>query len=141
MFFSDSGIHSPKITEPLTKPHFMKRIFGTLMIFLVSVGSQAQTMVTDQLVDANEAFSYSKASAGINIYPSIVNDILNIDVDEHVIGNITVSVFNSLGKIVVEQTLNTGSNAIDTNFLLAGEYVAVVRKNEIFQEKLRFEVK
>ena len=79
--------------------------------------------------------------SGVEIYPTKVNDELNINVDNQLANTkVTVSVFNSTGVIVIESTLGLGLNKLDTSELEAGAYVAVVRENEEYKSKQAFEV-
>ena len=55
--------------------------------------------------------------------------------------NVTVSVFSSIGKIVLQETLESGLNKLSIADLPEGEYIAVVRKNDEFKSKETFEVK
>ena len=104
----------------------MRRIFGVLMIVAIS------TM----------AFGFEPIStAGVEIYPTVVNSELNIEVDDHIAdGTVTVSVFNSVGEIVIEKSLDRGLNKLDTSELANGSYVAVVRQNGEYKSKQTFEV-
>jgi hypothetical protein len=51
-----------------------------------------------------------------------------------------VSIFNSLGEIIIEEKLGLGLNKIDTSNLEKGNYVAVVRENDEYKNKSSFEV-
>lgn len=76
------------------------------------------------------------------IYPDIQTNMLSIEVDETLTGkSITVSVFNSVGEIVLENTLGLGLNKISVVGFAKGEYVAVVRENGVYTGKSSFEVK
>jgi len=108
----------------------MKRIFGILMIILVAVGSQANTLFNDPV-----------SESGIEIYPTTVSNELNIDVDDKLAETtVTVSVFNSVGEIVLQETLGLGLNKVDVSKLPHGNYVAVVRENDEYKSKSNFEV-
>ena len=108
----------------------MKRIFAILIISLSAVSSQA-----------NITFNNSNSEVGIEIYPATVSNELNIQVDEKLAnGAVTVSVFNSVGEIVLEETLGLGLNKIDVTKLSNGSYVAVVRENDVYKSKSSFEV-
>ena len=107
----------------------MKRVFGILMISLVAVGSQAN----------NETDPGS--NAGIEIAQEIENNQLDIAVDDALAGDIvTVSVFNSIGEVVLETSLGLGLNKIDVQNLKKGDYVAVVRENGEYTSKQSFKV-
>ncbi|MGB0918452.1 MAG: T9SS type A sorting domain-containing protein [Flavobacteriales bacterium] len=104
----------------------MRRIFGAIMVLLISTA-----------VSANDPIS----ETGVEIYPTIVNTELNIEIDEQLAtGKVTVSVFNSIGEIVLEETLDLGLNKLDTSHLENGAYVAVVRQNFEYKSKQSFEV-
>ncbi len=108
----------------------MKRIFGILMISLVAAGSQANTTANDPT-----------SNVGIEIAPAVENNFLKIDVDEELSGaSVTVSVFSSIGEIVLETSLGLGLNQIDVQNLKEGEYVAVVRENGEYTSKQSFVV-
>jgi hypothetical protein len=108
----------------------MKRVFGILVISLVAVGSQAN-------ITANDPTS----EAGIEIAPAVQNDYLDIEVDEQLAGTtVTVSVFNSMGEIVLESNLGLGLNKINVQNLAKGDYVAVVRENGEYTSKQSFVV-
>ncbi len=56
----------------------------------------------------------------INIYPSLVNNILNIDTEESLA---TINIYNALGEKIYEtKNLEIGSNLIDTNSFSSGLY-------------------
>ena len=75
----------------------------------------------------------------VEIAPKVENNLLSIEVDETLSGaSMTVSVFNTMGEIVVETTLGLGLNKIDVQGLKKGEYVAVVRKNGEYTSKSSF---
>jgi len=108
----------------------MKRIFGILIISLVAVSSQANSTVNNSI-----------SVAGIEIYPTNDSNELNIEVDKKLAnGTVTVSVFNSIGEIVLEETLGFGLNTLDVANLGKGAYVAVVRENGVYKSKSDFEV-
>ena len=108
----------------------MKRIFGVLMISLVAVGSQAFNTENDPT-----------SEAGIEIAPAVENNFLDIEVDEELSGaKVTVSVFSSMGEIVLESTLGLGLNKINVQNLKEGEYIAVVRENGAYTSKQSFVV-
>ena len=94
------------------------------------------------LLFATAAFANDPVSeSGVEIYPNVVNEELNIDVDEQLAnGRVTVSVFNSVGEIVLEETLGLGLNKLDVTGLTNGSYVAVVRQNDVYKSKSDFEV-
>ena len=119
----------------------MKRLLGTLIISLIVVGSQAQTEYSDYLAYENDTETNLKLSVKTNINNTLVDDILEIDIAETFSGRITVSIFNSIGEIVIEQMLRNGTNKVDVNTLLTGEYIAVVREDDIYKQKVSFEVK
>lgn len=108
----------------------MKRVFGILMISLVALGSQAKNKVNDPT---------SKAS--VVIATDVENNYLNIEVEDELTGaKITVSVFSSMGEIVLETTLGPGLNKVNVQDLKKGEYTAVVRKNGEYTSKRSFVV-
>ena len=75
----------------------------------------------------------------VEIAPKVENNHLSIEVDETLAGaRMTVSVFNTMGEIVVEATLGLGLNKIDVQGLNKGDYVAVVRKNGEYTSKSSF---
>lgn len=108
----------------------MKRLFAILMFSLTVVGSYA-----------NHPFSAPAPDADIEIYPSVVSSELNINVDENLAnGTVTVSIFNAVGEIVLEETLGLGLNKLDVTKLSKGNYVAVVRANDTYKSKSSFDV-
>lgn len=108
----------------------MRRVFGILMVLLMSVAGQANTF-------SNDPTSETK----VEIAPKVENNFLSIEVDEELVGTkMTVSVFNSMGEIVLESTLGLGLNKVDVKALQKGEYVAVVRKNDQYASKSSFVV-
>jgi len=119
----------------------MKRIFGILMISSVAVGIRAQTVRPGQLAYMDNALGHPRPEVAIDIYPTVVEDVLNIDISESPAGRVTVSIFNSVGRIVIGQLLHKGANEVDARSLTEGEYVAVVREGGVYRSKLRFEVR
>ena len=118
------------IKQTILTVHFMKRVFGVLMISIMSVTVQAKTF-------SNDPTSEPK----VEIAPKVENNFLSIEVDEELVGTkMTVSVFNSMGEIVLESTLGLGLNKVDVQTLQKGEYVAVVRKNDQYESKSSFVV-
>ena len=121
--------HSRQETN-LSKTNFMTRIFTIFIITLATFSSQANTILNEPTTET-----------GVEIYPALVNSELNIDVDDKLAnGAVTVSIFNSLGEIVIEENLGLGLNKIDTSNLDKGNYVAVVRENDKYKSKSSFEV-
>jgi hypothetical protein len=119
----------------------MRRIFGTLMIIGIAIGSQAQGIGNDELAYVKTAMGDPNSSTGIEIYPTVVNNELNIEIDDRLAdGKVTVSIFNSVGEIVMEETLDTGLNKLNVAKLAKGNYVAVVRENDVYKSKSNFEV-
>ena len=108
----------------------MTRIFTIFIITLATFSSQANTILNEPTTET-----------GVEIYHALVNSELNIDVDDKLAnGAVTVSIFNSLGEIVIEENLGLGLNKIDTSNLDKGNYVAVVRENDKYKSKSSFEV-
>ena len=108
----------------------MTRIFAILMISLVTINSQANTYFNDPI-----------SENGIEFYAITTPGELNIEVDEELDNQVvTVSVFNSVGEIVLEKTLGLGLNKIDVQKLAKGNYIAVVRENDKYKSKSSFEV-
>lgn len=108
----------------------MTRIFGILIISLIAISSQANTYFNDP-----------KSEVGVEIYPTTVSSELNIHVDDQLAETtVTVSVFNSIGEIVLKETLGLGLNKVDVSTLPRGNYVAVVRENDEYKSKSNFEV-
>lgn len=115
--------------KPLKKDK-MRRIFGVLMLLAVTFGTIAAT----SSVDPN-------SENGIQISP-VIGDNLTIEIsDQLVTDEVTVSVFSSIGKVVIQETLETGLNKLSIAELPEGEYTAVVRQNDEFKSKETFEVK
>lgn len=109
----------------------MKRIFSILIFSFSFLGSQANSVISDP-----------NAEKAVIIYSEIETNMLSIEVDDQLAGNsVTVSVFNSIGEIVLENTLGLGLNKISVAGLNKGEYVAVVRENGVYTSKSSFEVK
>lgn len=108
----------------------MKRIFGILIISLVAVGSQAKSTENDP-----------SSEAGIEIAHAVENNYLDIEVDDQLSGTtVTVSVFSSMGEIVLETTLGLGLNKVNVQELKKGEYIAVVREDGEYASKQSFVV-
>jgi hypothetical protein len=107
----------------------MKRFFGILMIGLVAVGSQANP-INDPTNEAR-----------VEISTAVENNRLDILVDDQLAGTkVTVSVFSSMGEIVLESTLGLGLNKLDVEQLEQGKYTAVVRENGEYASKQTFVV-
>jgi len=108
----------------------MTRIFAILIITLATFSSQANT-----------GFNDPNSEVGIEFYTSTVSGELNIEVDDKLANQVvTVSVFNSVGEVVLEETLGLGLNKVDTSKLTKGNCVAVVRENGEYKSKSKFEV-
>ncbi|MBP9151424.1 MAG: T9SS type A sorting domain-containing protein [Flavobacteriales bacterium] len=108
----------------------MKRFFGILMILVVATGTHANNLVND-----------SNSEPKVEIATRVENNFLSIEVADELVGtNMTVSVFNSMGEIVLEETLGLGLNKINVQTLAKGDYVAVVRENDQYASKSAFVV-
>lgn len=108
----------------------MNRFFAILIFSLTVAGSYANHLVNTPAPNAD-----------IEIYPSVVSSELNINVDENLAnGAVTVSIFNSVGEIVLEETLGLGLNKLDVTKLAKGNYIAVVRANDAYKSKSSFDV-
>ena len=119
----------------------MRRIFGTMMIIAVGVGSQAQEMRYDDLAYLKTESVDPNSNSGIEIYPTVVNKELNIEIGDNLAnGKVTVSIFNSIGEIVMEETLGLGLNKLNVDLLPNGSYVAVVRQNDVYKSKSNIEI-
>lgn len=106
----------------------MKRFLSILTITLVTVAGQA-----------NNSSSDPNSEVKVEILPSVENHYLSIEVNDALAGSsVTVSVFSSLGEIVLESTLGLGLNKIDVQNLAKGEYTAVVRENGEYTNKQSF---
>lgn len=118
------------------------RIFAVVIMIAGAFSTQAQTTIVQELAYVKTGINDPKVDDGVNIYPTIVTKELNIAIDDKLAGgSISVSVFNNLGEIVLESVLGIGLNKIDASTLPKGNYIAVVRKNDEFQDKSNFEVK
>lgn len=108
----------------------MKYLLSFFLISALSLGGKANT-------SDNDPTSENK----VEISPRVENNYLSIDVDDELSGvSVTVSVFNSIGEIVLETTLGLGVNKIDVQGLPNGDYVAVVRENGDYASKSSFVV-
>ncbi|MCB0756660.1 MAG: hypothetical protein H6601_04010 [Flavobacteriales bacterium] len=108
----------------------MRNIFSLLVLLLMTIQSQAVVL--------NDPTS----EPAIEIASTIENNYLKIDVGNNLAGSVmTLSVFNSLGEVVLENTLGLGLNKISVAGFAKGEYVAVVRENGVYTSKSSFEVK
>jgi len=119
----------------------MKHVFCIIIVLSSAASIRAHIAEKERAVCVNSAPDHPVTEVGINIYPTIVEDILHIDISDEHVGRITVSIFNSVGRIVIGQLLRKGSNEVDANSLAEGEYVAVVRVGGVYRSKLRFEVR
>lgn len=112
------------VTNPYKQKDRMRRIFGLLLMLAISFNSTANDPTNDKSVE---------------ITPNSQTQILTIEVDEELTGTaVTVSVFNSIGEIVLETALGLGENRIDLTNLKEGKYVAVVRENGVYSSKSSF---
>lgn len=108
----------------------MKYLLSLFLLSALSLGGKANT-------SDNDPTSENK----VEISPRVENNYLSIDVDDELSGaSVTVSVFNSIGEIVLETTLGLGVNKIDVQGLPNGDYVAVVRENGDYASKSSFVV-
>lgn len=108
----------------------MRRIFGVIMMMTVAFGS---------ITAANTADPNSEN--GIQISP-VDGENLTIEISDKLLSDeVTVSIFSSIGKVVIQETLETGLNKLSIAELPEGEYTAVVRQNDEFKSKETFEVK
>ncbi|MBI1288823.1 MAG: hypothetical protein GC178_14745 [Flavobacteriales bacterium] len=113
------------------RPQFMKQFFGILMISSVAFGSHANNVIGEP-----------NSEKSVIIYSEVKTNMLSIQVDDQLAGtSVTVSIFNSIGEIVLENTLGLGLNKISVAGLEKGEYIAVVRENGVYTSKSSFEVK
>jgi hypothetical protein len=118
------------------------RIFAVIVMSVFAFSNEAQSAMTQTLGAARTYNTDPNTDNGVNIYPLVVTSVLNIEIDDRLAGgSITVSVFNSMGEIVLENVLGLGLNKIDASVLPKGNYVAVIRQNDTFQTKSNFEVK
>jgi hypothetical protein len=109
----------------------MNRFFSVLILAFAVFGTQA-----------NSVFGDPKTEKSVVIYSESKTNMLSIEVDDQLAGSsVTVSIFNSVGEIVLENTLGLGLNKISVDGLSQGEYVAVVRENGVYTSKSSFEVK
>ncbi len=106
----------------------MRRILGVILLsFAISTGYAEMSQAT------------TDSETGIEIKATTDNGYLNIEISEELKGEtITVSIFSSVGKIVLQETLETGLNSLTVSGLPDGEYVAVVRTNDVFKSKQTF---
>ncbi|MFM1876931.1 MAG: hypothetical protein RL266_2668 [Bacteroidota bacterium] len=103
----------------------MKQFCGILSLMLVSLGNQTLGFATGP-----------ESEPKVEIARTVENDYLSIEVDEQLAGKqVTVSVFSSLGEIVLEETLGLGLNKINVQSLKQGEYMVVVRENGEYASK------
>lgn len=110
----------------------MKRLIGILTIAVMGITTG---------LNADPSNNNSKNEAGINIHSEIVSNELIIEVDEQLAETVvTVSVFNKIGEIVLQEKLGLGLNKVDVTSLVEGEYVAVVRENDVYKSKSNFKV-
>lgn len=108
----------------------MRRIFGVLIIMTMAVGYSNAITAPDP-----------NTETGIQISP-VVGDDLMIEISDKLTSEtVTVSVFSSIGKIVLQETLEAGLNKLSIANLPEGEYTAVVRQNDEFKSKETFELK
>lgn len=118
------------------------RIFAALLTTIVAFSNQAESASIKERATTRTHEIDPSIDNGVSIYPSIVTSVLNIEIGDGLAGgSITVSVFNSLGEIVLENVLGLGLNKIDVSAFPDGNYVAVVRQNDVLQSKSDFEVK
>lgn len=123
-------LHSRPEKQTISNTLFMKHIFGILMILVVATGTHANNLV-----------NCSNSEPRVEIATRVENNYLSIEVADELVGvNVTVSVFNSMGEIVLEETLGLGLNKINVQTLAKGEYVAVVRENDQYASKSAFVV-
>lgn len=112
------------VINPYKQKGRMRRIFGLLLMLAISFTSTANDPTNDKSVE---------------ITPNPQTLVLTIEVNEELTGTaVTVSVFNSVGEIVLETALGLGENRLDLTNLKDGEYVAVVRENGVYSSKSSF---
>lgn len=108
----------------------MKNFCGIVLLMLISVGNQTVVFATGP-----------DSEPKVEIARAVENNYLSIEVDEQLAGKqVTVSVFSSLGEIVLEETLGLGLNKINVQGLKQGEYMVVVRENGEYASKQAFVV-
>jgi hypothetical protein len=113
-----------------------------LPLSLTTMSLLAQPSQTEDLAYANISFNDPSIDAGINIYPTVTTENLFIEVSDKFVGvKVTVSIFNTVGEIVLESVLGLGLNRVEVAQLPKGSYVAVVRENDVYASKSNFEVK
>lgn len=75
-----------------------------------------------------------QASGKLNVYPSIVNDNTNISFSADNTGNVSISLFDQSGRMILNKQMmvQSGTNTINLNGLNKfnnGQYVLVVNEN------------
>ena len=76
------------------------------------------------------------AAAGISMYPNPAKDVLNFEFSNHSGEEITVSIFDQTGKLVLSDVSGASSRSIPLN-IAAGTYSVEIKSSKaIYSSKL-----
>jgi hypothetical protein len=79
------------------------------------------------------------ADGHVTLQPNPVADILTIQYDKNVLGeNITVSIYDTNGKLILEQNAANGNIEMDLLSMNSGMYVAKISKGGVFHSAHKF---
>lgn len=92
------------------------------------------------LAQSTFAFAPYNEREDISISAKATPEELVIDVAGDVQGVVNLSIFSQMGEVVMTKELKAGSNSVSVKFLRSGSYIAVVRENDTFKQKLEFQV-
>ncbi|MBN2663882.1 MAG: T9SS type A sorting domain-containing protein [Bacteroidales bacterium] len=109
-----------------------------VMTYDVELEATDGTAVTNQMfsIDVLHFVNILENDANINIYPIPANNVLNIDLSETP-NNTSVSIFNSVGQVVLVKQLTSTNNQIDISKLASGTYfVEIFDGKEFTRNKL-----
>ena len=106
----------------------MKAIFTFLLIMVLAVNSFSQTSPTFSTVIDNKTFSLSK------VYPNPVKDIVIVELQTAVAGDIQISLYNILGvqvKVWDSIYLSQGDQQIrlDLSLIKSGVYILKITQS------------
>jgi len=107
----------------------MKTIFTFLLIMVLAVSSFSQTPTSFSSVIENKSFSLSK------VYPNPVKDIVTVELQAAVVGDIQVHLYNILGvqvKAWESIHLSQGNQQIklDLSLIKSGVYILKIIQSD-----------
>lgn len=64
-----------------------------------------------------------------SIYPNPFNNVITISVNDNLVNNSTIEIYDAIGKLVIKENINIAKKAINTNTLIDGIYIYKIQSN------------